>query len=94
LIRLPAASAGTATGGPRPASGRRDPARACDALASTRGALLEGPGCASHPTLHAMGAFGSRRFDRRACRDTEEWLTVAALAVPVFDPAQKLDDAR
>jgi hypothetical protein len=71
-----------------------NPVRACDALASTRGALLEGPGCASPPTLHAVGAFGSRRFDRRGCRNTEDWLTVAALAVPVLDPAQKLDDAR
>jgi hypothetical protein len=63
-------------------------------LAAIGGIIAVVSGCTSHPTLQAVGAFGSQRFDRRGCRDTEDRLSVAALAVPVLDPAQALDQAR
>jgi hypothetical protein len=80
----------------------RDPAGACDALASTRGALLSGPGCPRigrrQVGLSATGSFGARRFAHRAlrdgCPDLEGWLDVNVLASPVLEPAQELERAR
>jgi hypothetical protein len=86
----------------RAASGfwRRDPAEACDALASTRGALLAGLGCRrlspDRARMHVTGAFGSRRFDLRqqdgGCPDPDGWLSVNALAAPVLVPQRKAAD--
>jgi hypothetical protein len=78
-----------------------DPAQACDALASTLGALLSGPGCAGaargRVTIAATGSFGARRFAHRAvrggCPDPDDWLAVNALATPVLDPDQELEPA-
>jgi hypothetical protein len=91
-------------GSRRTASGfwAHTPAEACDALASTRGALLSGPGCRRLDTdrlrLRATGAFGSRRFDHRArrggCPDIDAWLAVNALVAPVVPPDQELTEAR
>jgi hypothetical protein len=75
-----------------------EPATACDALAATRGALLDGPGCKrtdpNRTVLHATGRFGTRRFDHRAqfdgCPDPEGWLAVNVLARPVRAPEQRL----
>ena len=77
-------------------------ARACDALASTRGALLSGVGCRQGPAddvgLIVTGAFGSRRFshraDRSGCPSVDAWLAVEALAVPVLFPQRKLEPAK
>ncbi len=79
----------------------KDPVDACDALASTRGALLSGPGCArvgrGQVTIAATGSFGARRFSHRAvrggCPDPDEWLAVDALATPVLEPDQELEHA-
>jgi hypothetical protein len=78
-----------------------DPMQACDALASTRGALLSGPGCArvgrGRVTIAATGSFGARRFAHRAvrggCPDPDDWLAVNALAAPVLQPDQELEPA-
>jgi len=78
-----------------------DPVQACDALASTRGALLSGPGCArvgrGRVTIVATGSFGARRFVHRAirggCPDADDWLAVNALATPVLEPDQELEPA-
>jgi hypothetical protein len=77
-----------------------DPVQACDALASTRGALLSGPGCArvgrGRVSLTATGSFGARRFAHRAvrgCPDPDGWLAVNALATPVLGPDQELEPA-
>jgi hypothetical protein len=75
------------------------PVRACDALASTRGALLSGPGCRrigrGRVTISATGSFGARRFAHRAvrggCPNPDGWLAVDALATPVLDPDQELE---
>jgi hypothetical protein len=81
-----------------------DPATACDALASTRGALLSGPGCPRvgrhHVGITATGSFGGRDFAHRAvrggCPDPDDWLAVNVLGLPVLEPDQELDapDAR
>jgi hypothetical protein len=79
----------------------KDPVEACDALASTRGALLSGPGCArvgrGRVTIAATGSFGARRFAHRAvrggCPDLDDWLAVNALATPVLKPDQELEPA-
>jgi hypothetical protein len=79
----------------------KDPVQACDALASTRGALLSGPGCArvgrSRVTIAATGSFGARRFAHRAvrggCPDLDDWLAVNALAIPVLKPNHELEPA-
>ena len=76
-----------------------DPALACDALASTRGALLSGPGCPrvgrGRVTIAATGSFDARRFAHRAvrggCPDPDDWLEVNALATPVLEPDQELE---
>jgi hypothetical protein len=78
-----------------------DPVQACDALASTRGALLSGPGCArvarARVAIAATGSFGARRFAHRAvrggCPDPDDWLAVDALATPVLHPDQALEPA-
>jgi hypothetical protein len=77
----------------------KTPAEACDALASTRPALLASAGCASTRTdrlrMHVTGAFGPRRVDHVAqqggCPDPREWLSVNALASAVRPPEQQLD---
>jgi hypothetical protein len=74
------------------------PAEACDALASTRTALLAGPGCArprpGQVAIAARGRFGGRRFAHRAirggCPDPEGWLAVDVLASPVLVPDREL----
>jgi hypothetical protein len=76
-----------------------DPVRACDALASTRGALLSGPGCRrvgrGRVSIAATGSFGARRFAHRAvrggCPNPDDWLAVDALATPVLEPDQELE---
>jgi hypothetical protein len=78
-----------------------DPVQACDALASTRGALLSGPGCArvgeGRVIIAATGSFGARRFAHRAvrggCPDLDDWLAVNVLATPVLKPDQELEPA-
>ena len=73
---------------------------ACDALVSTRTALLAGPGCArlgpGQVGIAAWGRFGASRFAHRAvrggCPDPEGWLAVDALASPVFVPDRELED--
>lgn len=78
------------------------PARACDALASTRGALLSGIGCRKAPGrdvgLVVTGAFGARRFshrvERSGCPSADAWLAVEALALPVLFPQRKLEPAK
>jgi hypothetical protein len=77
-----------------------DPLGACSALASTRGALLAGPGCLRIPprltSLRVTGAFGQRRFAHQApfggCPDDGDWLAVSVFAVPVLGPQRKADD--
>lgn len=72
---------------------------ACDALASTRVALLSGPGCRrighAQVVLTVEGSFGARRFAYRAarggCPDPAGWLAVDALAAPVLTPDQQLN---
>jgi hypothetical protein len=79
----------------------RDPGGACDALASTRGALLAGPGCARpqrrYTRMLVVGSFAGRRFTHRAqrgpCPDVQGWLAVNALALPVLDPEQEATNA-
>jgi hypothetical protein len=73
---------------------------ACSALASTRGALLAGPGCRVAPkqmSLHVTGAFGDRRFDHRVpfggCDDDADWLGVNVFASPVLGPQRAVEDA-
>ena len=88
-------------GDARRASGfwAHDPATACDALASTRGALLSRPGCPRvrrrHVGITATGSFGGRDFAHRAvrggCPDPEGWLAVNVLGLPVLEPDQELD---
>jgi hypothetical protein len=76
-----------------------DPATACDALASTRGALLSGPGCPRigrrRVGITATGSFGGRDFAHRAvrggCPDPDGWLAVNVLGLPVLGPDQELD---
>jgi hypothetical protein len=90
-------------GDSRRASGfwAEDPVQACDALASTRGALLSGPGCArvarGRVAITATGSFGARRFTHRVvrggCPDPDGWLAVNVLATPVLDPDQELEPA-
>jgi hypothetical protein len=78
-----------------------DPVAACSALASTRGALLAGPGCPRIPrrltSLRVTGAFGARRFARQAplggCPDDKDWLAVSVFAEPVLGPQRKAADA-
>lgn len=75
-----------------------NPREACDALVSTRGALLAGRSCdrlsARRLRMTATGRFGARRFDvrvqRGGCTDPDQWLAVNALAVPVTKPDQKI----
>jgi hypothetical protein len=68
---------------------------ACDALASSRAALLADPGC---PTgtgvrMRVTGRFGDRRFDHRTRRAAcAGWLAVNVLASPVVKPDQELDE--
>lgn len=74
-----------------------NPLGACSALASTRGALLSGPGCPRIPrgltSLHVSGAFGSHRFTHQAplggCPDDSQWLAVSVFAEPVLGPQRK-----
>jgi hypothetical protein len=77
-----------------------DPRGACDALASTRGALLAGPGCA-HPRrgstwMLVTGSFAERRFVHRAvragCPDLQPWLAVEALALPALHVDRAVTD--
>jgi hypothetical protein len=76
-----------------------DPATACDALASARGALLSGPGCpriGRHRVgITATGSFGGRDFAHRAvrggCPDPDGWLAVNVLGLPVLSPDRELD---
>jgi hypothetical protein len=78
-----------------------DAADACDALASTRLALLSGPGCpriaGREVGITVTGSFGARRFAHRAvrggCPDPDGWLAVDVLAAPVLKPDQELEDA-
>jgi hypothetical protein len=80
----------------------RDVPGACSALASTRGALLSGPGCPEisprQTSLHVTGAFGSRRFDHQVpfggCPDDADWLAVNVFASPVLGPQRAANDAR
>jgi hypothetical protein len=80
----------------------RQAVRACDALASSRGTLLSGPGCTRRPirrtALRITGRFGSRRFDHRAeelgCPSVRDWLGVNALASPVLVPQRAATDAQ
>ena len=79
----------------------REDALACDALASTRTALLSGPGCPRlgrrQVGIVATDSFGDRRFAHRAvrggCPDDDGWLAVNALASPVLEPDQVLEEA-
>ena len=76
------------------------PAEACDALASTRTALLSGRRCrrvsAGRVRLIARGAFGRRRFDhvqqQGGCPVIDGWLAVNVLAKPVLVPQQELTE--
>lgn len=78
----------------------RDPVGACSALASTRGALLAGPGCGRIPpratSLRITGAFGRRTFAHQAplggCPDDAQWLAVSVFAEPVLGPQRKAED--
>ena len=77
---------------------RADPREACEALRSTRGALLAGPGCRRLDTrrvrLVVTGRFGARRFAHRAqrggCPDDKAWLAVNVFVAPVLRPDQRL----
>jgi hypothetical protein len=77
---------------------RADPSGACDALASTRGALLAGRGCrrldARRVRLVITGRFGARRFAYRAqrggCPSDETWLAVNVFATPVLGPERRI----
>ena len=76
---------------------RFDPREACDALGSTRGALLAGRGCrrldARRVRLVITGRFGARRFAYRAqrgCPNEEAWLAVNVFVAPVLRPDQRL----
>jgi hypothetical protein len=79
-----------------------DATEACDALASTRAALLAGRSCRSPRVgrlrLVARGAFGRRAFhvvqQRGGCPDPDDWLAVNALVRPIVVPDQKLTRAR
>jgi hypothetical protein len=74
-----------------------DPREACDALASTGGALVAGPGCRTTDgdelRLDVHGAFEGRRFTHRqqrgGCPDPDDWLAVNALVKPVTVPERK-----
>jgi hypothetical protein len=74
---------------------------ACSALASTRGALLAGPGCPQiaprQMSLHVTGAFGERKFDHQVpfggCPDDADWLAVNVFASPVLGAQRAADDA-
>ncbi len=76
-----------------------DPATACDALASTRDALLSGPGCPRigrrRVGIRATGSFDGRNFAHRAvrggCPDPDGWLAVNILGLPVLTPDQQLE---
>ncbi len=91
----------TCDGADRRASGfwAADPATACDALASTRGALLSGPGCPRigrrRVGIRATGSFDGRNFAHRAvrggCPDPDGWLAVNILGLPVLTPDQQLE---
>jgi hypothetical protein len=78
-----------------------NPLGACSALASTRGALLAGPGCPRIPprltSLRVTGAFGRRTFAHQApfggCPDDADWLAVSVFAAPVLGPQRKADEA-
>jgi hypothetical protein len=78
----------------------REPGHACDALASTRAALLSGPGCLTprpgRVQLRVSGRLEGRRFDHRAqeggCPDVRGWLAVNALALPVIAPERQAKD--
>jgi hypothetical protein len=68
--------------------------QACEALASTRAALLSGPGCrtGTGTRLRVTGRFGDRRFDHRTRRSAcDGWLSVNVLAGPVLKPDQELE---
>lgn len=77
---------------------RSDPREACDALSSTRGAVLADRGCrrldARRVRLVITGRFGDRHFAHRAqrggCPDDEAWLAVNVIASPVIKPDQRL----
>lgn len=80
---------------------QRSAHEACDALASTRRALLSGPRCSrtsqDRTRLHVKGAFGARSFDvlqqDGGCPEPDGWLGVNALASPVLVPSRKAADA-
>jgi hypothetical protein len=77
------------------------PGLACDALASTRAALLSSPGCTTTESdrlrLVVRGRFGDRRFRHRSqrggCESPDEWLAVNALVIPVEIPERELEPA-
>jgi hypothetical protein len=78
-----------------------DPLGACEALASTRGALTSGPGCAKlspdRARMTVTGAFEGREFSHRAqrggCPDPDGWLAVNALAGGLVPPDRELEGA-
>jgi hypothetical protein len=79
------------------------PVEACDALASTRGALLSGPGCErlrrGRARMVVIGGFGTQRFEHRAqrggCPDPDGWLAVDALvaSLNLVPPDRALEEA-
>lgn len=78
-----------------------DPLGACDALASTRGALLSGPGCAKlrpgRARMTVTGSFADRSFTHRAqqggCPDPDGWLAVNALVSGLLPAEQEIEKA-
>jgi hypothetical protein len=74
-----------------------NPREACDALASTGDALVDGPGCRAldHRQLRiaVTGTFEGREFAHRqqrgGCPDDDGWLAVNALVEPVAIPERK-----
>jgi hypothetical protein len=78
---------------------RSSPREACDALVSTRGALIASRGCdqlnPGRLRMTVTGSFGTRRFEHRqqrgGCTDLEGWLAVNALVVPVAKPDQEIE---
>jgi hypothetical protein len=80
-----------------------DPVDACEALASTQGALLAGPGCPrlrrARAAMLVSGHIGPRRFEHRAqrggCPDADGWFAVNVLVTPLspLPPDQELEEA-
>jgi hypothetical protein len=104
-LRVPGRTATIECDGPRRrATGfwAAHPTEACDALASTRAALLAGRSCrrlrVGRLRLVARGAFGRQAFhviqERGGCPDPDAWLAVNSLVRPIVAPDQKLAPAR